>query len=60
LVCIGQTDSIRESLKKHKQGKCIKQNDANVICIMAESDEQTRQKIEADLKAAHSIVCNRQ
>ena len=60
LVCIGQTDSIRESIKKHKKGKCIKENAANVICILAEADEQTRQKIEADLKAAHSIACNHQ
>ena len=60
LVCIGQTDSIRESLKKHKKGNCIKQNAANVICILPEADEQKRQKIEADLKAAHSIACNHQ
>ena len=60
LVCIGQTDSIRESLKKHKKGKCIKQNEANVICIMPETDEQTRRKVEADLKAAHTIACNQQ
>ena len=37
LVCIGQTDSIRESIKKHKKGKCIKENAANVICILAGS-----------------------
>ncbi|MGI9056191.1 MAG: hypothetical protein ACR2F2_10370 [Pyrinomonadaceae bacterium] len=60
LVCIGQTDSIRESIRKNKKGKCIKENAANVICILAEADEQKRQKIEADLKAAHSIVCNQQ
>jgi hypothetical protein len=59
LVCIGQTNSICESLKKHKKENCIKKHHANVICIMPEPDEQTRRKIEADLRAAHSIACDR-
>lgn len=57
-VCIGQTDSILNELKKHKKAKCLKQHAANVICVLKETNEEKRQRIEADLKAAHSMVCN--
>jgi hypothetical protein len=56
-VCIGQTDSILGELKKHRKGKCVKQNAANVVCLLKESDEKNRERIEADLKAAHATVC---
>jgi hypothetical protein len=59
LVCIGQTDSVIESIKKHKKDKCIRQNEANVICLLKESDEKNRLRIEADLREAHAISCNR-
>ena len=57
-VCIGQTDSVLSEIKKHQKGKCVKQNAANVICLLRESDEKSRERIEADLKAAHVTVCN--
>jgi hypothetical protein len=57
-VCIGQTDSILSEIKKHQKGKCVKQNAANVICLLKEADAKNREKIEADLKAAHSTNCN--
>ncbi len=57
-VCIGQTDSILGEIKKHQKGKCVKQNSANVICLLKEVDARNREKIEADLKAAHATVCN--
>lgn len=60
LICIGQTDSLTEGIKMHKQGKCIRQNEANVICLLKEEDENNRLRIEADLREAHSINCNRQ
>lgn len=59
-VCIGQTESILGDIKKHAKGKCIKQNKANVICILAETDEKNRLRIEADLRESHLIVCNHQ
>ncbi len=58
LVCIGQTDSILNELKKHTQSKCVKKHEANVISILPEQSEKKRLKIEEDLKAAHQIVCN--
>ncbi len=55
--CIGQTESIVKELKKHKKGKCIKQNKANVICMLAEENENSRLKIENDLKSTYRISC---
>ena len=59
-VCIGQTESVLGDIKKHTKGKCIKQNKANVICILADTDEKNRLRIEADLRESHSISCNHQ
>ena len=57
-VCIGQTDSITGEIKKHQKGKCVKQHAANVICLLKENNPKNRERIEADLKAAHATVCN--
>ena len=57
MICIGQTESIVKEIKKHKKGKCLKQNKANVISILAEADEKIRLKIEEDLRSAHTIPC---
>ncbi|MGC2238907.1 MAG: hypothetical protein WA584_22315 [Pyrinomonadaceae bacterium] len=60
LVCIGQTESIVDGIKMHKKDKCIKQNAANVICLLKEDNEKNRLKIADDLREAHAIACNRQ
>lgn len=57
LICIGQTESIVKELKQHKKGKCLKQNKANVVSLLAEVDEKLRLKIEEDLKSAYRILC---
>ncbi len=58
LVCIGQTESLLGEIKRHKQGKCVKKYQANVISILPEENEKKRLRIETDLKAAHTVVCN--
>jgi len=58
LVCIGQTNSIVDELRKHTGGKCVKKHEANVISILPEPNEKKRLKIEEDLRAAHSTACN--
>ncbi len=58
LVCIGQTNSIFDELKKHRKGKCVKKYGANVVSILPVASEKTRLRIENDLKAAHSVVCS--
>ncbi|MGI8788285.1 MAG: hypothetical protein ACR2HG_11045 [Pyrinomonadaceae bacterium] len=57
LVCIGQTDSVFDELKRHRKGKCVKKHEANAVSILHEADEQIRLKIETDLKAAHAVAC---
>jgi len=58
LICIGETDSISDEIKRHRKGKCVKKHQANVISILPEANEKKRLKIETDLKAAHAVVCN--
>jgi hypothetical protein len=60
LVYIGQTESIIEGIKEHKKDKCIKHNQANVICLLKEEDETNRLRIAADLREAHAIACKKQ
>lgn len=58
LVCIDQAESIADEIRKHKKDKCIKRNEANVICLLKEEDENNRQRIAADLREAHAIECD--
>ena len=58
LICIGETASIADELKRHRKGKCVKKHQANVVSILPEADEKRRLKIEIDLKAAHTVACN--
>ena len=60
LICIGETASIIDAIKTHHRERCIKKHEANVVCILPEENEKKRRQIEADLKAAHTIFCNRQ
>lgn len=57
-VCIGQGDSILQEIKKHQKAKCVKKHQANVVCLLRETDAENRLKIEADIRAAHTSVCN--
>jgi hypothetical protein len=60
LVCIGQTESLVEDIKKHKRGKCVKQLQADTVSVILEDDEQKRLEVENDIKAAHTIPCRRE
>lgn len=57
LVCIGQTESLLDELRKHKKDKRAKKFAANSISLLHEENEIRRLKIETDLKAAHAIRC---
>lgn len=58
LICIGETASIADEIKRHRKGKCVKKHAANVVSILPEADAKMRLRIETDLKAAHSVACN--
>ena len=57
LICIGQTQSLLDELKKHKKDRRTKKFAANSISLLREENEIRRLKIETDLKAAHAIRC---
>ena len=48
-ICLGETASIQTELKKHKRAKCVKQNAANVVCILKDADKANRGLIVDDL-----------
>jgi hypothetical protein len=58
-VCIGETESVRSELKKHKRAKCVKYGSANTVCILRESEHDVRGAIIEDLTEAHSYGCIR-
>jgi hypothetical protein len=58
-VCLGETASIAGEIKKHKRAKCVKQNAANVVCILKENNEAKRSSVVDDLKAARMFNCVR-
>lgn len=56
-VCIGETESVRSELKKHKRAKCVKNNEPNVICILEDVNPKARLGVIEDLTAARSFGC---
>ena len=58
-ICLGETDSIQAELKKHKRAKCVKHNEANVVCILKDASEASRTVVVDDLKTARSFSCIR-
>ena len=58
-VCIGETESTLKELKKHKRAACVKENAANVVCLLKEKDAKIRKTVIDDLLASRSFVCIR-
>jgi len=58
-VCIGETESTFKELKKHKRAPCVKENAANVVCLLKEKDAKIRRTVIEDLLACRSFVCIR-
>ena len=57
--CAGETQSIVTEIKRHKRAKCIKSNQANVVCILKEADGATRSGILDDIADARAFSCVR-
>lgn len=57
LVCVGQTESLVEDIKKHKRDNAVRQLKADTVSVILESDEAKRLEVENDLKSAHAIAC---
>lgn len=56
-VCVGETESLSDEVKKHRRAKSVKLLDANSISVILEEDEQKRRAVENDLRAARLIPC---
>jgi hypothetical protein len=57
-IYIGQTDNLKERFSNHHKQGCFARNNANCLCILLETNEQTRLSIESDLLASHNTPCN--
>jgi hypothetical protein len=57
--CVGETESVVAEIKRHKRARCIKGNDANVICILKEVDSGLRRGVLDDIAAARTFSCVR-
>ena len=55
--CVGETQSIVSEIKRHKRARCIKGNEANVVCILREGDRTARTGIRDDIAAARAFSC---
>src|SRR6188508_2812510 len=58
-VCIGETESTLKELKTHKRSACVKENAANVVCLLKEKDAKIRRNVIEDLLESRSFVCIR-
>ena len=57
--CVGETASIVSEIKRHKRAKCVKGNDANVVCLLREADGRSRAGVLDDIVSARAFSCVR-
>lgn len=57
-IYVGETTNLKERFQKHHKIECFYRKNANCICILLESNLDTRLSIEADLISAHNPPCN--
>ena len=55
--CVGETQSIISEIKRHKRARCVKGNEANVVCILKEPDRATRSGVLEDISTARAFSC---
>jgi len=55
--CVGETQSIVSEIKRHKRARCIKGNEANVVCVLKEGDWKSRTGVLDDIVAARAFSC---
>ena len=57
--CIGETTSLVSEIKRHRRAKCVKGNEANVVCVLKESDQRVRADLVSDISEARVFCCIR-
>jgi hypothetical protein len=57
---IGETEELANRLSGHEKLPCVYRHGVNCICVHVEENENTRLKIETDLRHANDTPCNDQ
>ena len=57
--CLGETQSMQTEVKKHKRAKCVKSNEANVVCLLKETARSARIEVIDDIASTRSFSCIR-
>ena len=57
-IYVGQTDNLKERFSGHHKEDYFVLSDANALCVLQESSEQHRRRIESDILAGGNWPCN--
>lgn len=58
LLYIGKTSELGDRINGHEKWGCVNQHRGNSICVYAESNANSRTRIENDLLANYTTPCN--
>lgn len=59
-IYVGQTGDLSVRPLNHHRKDCFDRKGANCVCVLPESNKQTRLAIESDLMEAYDPPCNRE
>ena len=57
-IYVGETNDLSTRFTNHHKEKCFLKHQANCICTLYESNENTRLEIEKNLKIKYKPICN--
>lgn len=57
-IYVGETGNLANRFDNHHKQNCFNENGVNCVCILGETNEDTRLKIEADLIDNYNPPCN--
>jgi hypothetical protein len=57
--CLGETASTVSEIRRHRRARCVRDNEANVVCILKKADRAERLTVINDIAAARSFSCIR-
>ena len=58
VIYVGETEDLSTRFDNHHKQDCFDEYGKNCVCVLEESDEQTRRDIEADLIKNYKPPCN--
>ena len=57
-IYCGKTEDLSTRFNNHHKEDCIKNNNANCICVISVSSEDDRTEIETDILKGNNFTCN--